>query len=107
LPWDFIGNAKRHLYPFGLHGWELLFTGLFVIALFAIEILQEVNHPITFSFRFHKGLQRWSAAILLLLTITFFGFYGDRTSVTLWEVIETEAFFEIDEVDETFIYERF
>ena len=110
LPWDFIGNARRHLYPFGLNGWELLFTGLFVIALFAIEILQEVNHPITFSFRYHKGLQRWSAAILLFLTITFFGFFDDRTSAHRMELFETEAFFEMDEMDEleeAFIYERF
>ena len=44
---------------------------------------------------------------MLLQILSFFGFYDDRTSAHRMELFETEAFFEMDELDEAFIYERF
>ena len=102
FPWNDPQEAKKTLQRFGLGTWELVFTAVFVITLFSVEILQEIKHSFTTMFWEGNGIRRWSAALLLMLTITFFGFYDDR--VGLVQLNEADEFFE---VKRAFEYEQF
>ena len=102
FPWNDPQEAKKTLQRFGLGTWELVFTAVFVITLFSVEILQEIKHSFTTMFWEANGIRRWSAALLLMLTITFFGFYDDR--VGLVQLNEADEFFE---VKRAFEYEQF
>ena len=102
FPWTDFYEAKKALKSFGLGSWELVFTAIFTITLLSVEILQETRHSCAASFWTGPGLGRWSAALLLMLTITFFGFYDDR--VGLVQLNEGGAFFE---AERAFEYEQF
>jgi len=102
FPWNDFQEAKKILQRFGLGAWELLFTAIFIITLLSVEILQETKHSLTTRFWEGNGLRRWSAALLLMLTITYFGFYDDR--IGLVQLNEADAFFE---AERAFEYEQF
>ena len=102
FPWTDFNEAKKALQRFGLGSWELVFTAIFIVTLLSVEILQETRHSCAASFWTGPGLGRWSAALLLMLTITFFGFYDDR--VGLVQLNEAGAFFE---AERAFEYEKF
>ena len=83
----------------GLSKIELFFAIVFIVSIFCVEIIQEYYKVEVEKFYQSHGLNRWFAALVLSLTIIFFGFYNGRTGIKSND-IKTNG-------QEQFIYEKF